>query len=31
MSTTPERFGEIVSSELQKWTKIIHDANIAPQ
>jgi tripartite-type tricarboxylate transporter receptor subunit TctC len=30
-STTPERFGEIVSFDLKKWTRIIRDAGITPQ
>jgi tripartite-type tricarboxylate transporter receptor subunit TctC len=31
MSSTSESFGKIVSSDLKKWTQIIHDAGIMPQ
>ncbi len=31
ISTSPERMGEIVHSDLGKWTKIIREANITPQ
>lgn len=30
-STSPDRMGEIVHSDLVKWTRIIREANITPQ